>query len=115
MTAIRILLLYQDSLLAQGLSSLLRQESGLEVSARRLQDGHLDEFVRQFAPDVVIIDREDSKRHAEITIEELLSGRPGVKVVDVSSRDEFARVYEGRQVRLTTFDDLLATFRNEGT
>ncbi len=115
MTAIRILLLYQDSLLAQGLSSLLRQESGLEVSARRLQDGHLDEFVRQFAPDVVIIDREDSKRHAEITIEELLSGRLGVKVVDVSSRDEFARVYEGRQVRLTTFDDLLATFRNEGT
>ncbi len=111
MTARRILLLYQESLLAQGLTNLLQEQAGLDVSARKLNDSDAEGFVRQFAPDVVIIDREDFASHAAITIDQLLRAGPShMKVVDVSSRSDLARVYEGHQVRLAEFDDLLETF-----
>ncbi len=110
MTARRVLVLYQDSLLAQGVLSLLRQQVGLEVSARQLEDSRAEEFMGQFAPDVVIIDREDFAGQTGVTIDQLLrEGPPHVKVVDISSRNDLARVYEGHEIKLAKFDDLLAT------
>lgn len=108
MASKRILVLCQDSLLAQGLLSLLREQPGLEVEARQLKSS-AQEFVRQFAPDVVIIDGEDFARHATITIDQLLRERPHVRVIDVSSSNDLARVYEGQEIRVAKFEDLLAT------
>lgn len=113
MTARRILLLYQDSLLAEGLRSLLEEQIGLEVNVRRFNDSDVEEFVRQFAPDVVVIDKEDFIAHARITIDQLLREWPQTRVVDVSSHDVLVRVYQGREIRVTKFEDLLATFANE--
>jgi len=110
-TVRRILLLYQGSLLVQGLTNLLREQAGLDVSAREFDDCDMEGFVQQLAPDVVIIDREDFASHAAITLDQLLRAGPShMKVVDVSSRNDLARVYEGHQVRLAEFDDLLETF-----
>lgn len=106
----RILALYQDSLLVQGLLSLLREQPGLQVSVGLLKDSNAEELLRQCAPDVVVIDREDFAGHAAVTIDQLLRERPHVKVVDISSRSDLAHVYEGHQIRVAKFDDLLATF-----
>ena len=106
-------MLFQDSLLAEGLLSLLREQAALAVQSRQLKDPHVEEFLRQFAPDVVVIDQEDFDAHARITIDQLLREWPHTKVVDVSSHDTLARVYQGREIEVTKFEDFLATFVDE--
>jgi len=110
MAARRILLLYNRSLLAQGLLSLLKEQSGVEVRASRLSDAGVTEFVQWFAPDIVVIDRDDFARQAAITIDQLLRDQPQMRVIDVSTRNDVARVYEGHQVEMAKLDDLLAAF-----
>ncbi len=108
MAARRILILYQDSILAQGLLSLLRERASLQVRSGQLQDPHTKELLREFVPDAVIIDREDFARQAAITIDQLLRVRPDLKVIDISARNDIALVFESQQVRLAQIDDLLA-------
>ena len=113
MAARRVLVLFQDSLLAEGLLSLLQEQAGLEVRSGQLKDPDVKECVRQFVPDVVVIDNEDFVAHARITIDQLLREWPHTKVVDVSSHDALARVYQGREIEVTKFEDFLAAFANE--
>ena len=115
MTVRRVLLLYQDSLLAQGIVSLLRERAALEVAARQLANGELQQFVEEFAPDVVIVDRDDFAQHASITIDQLLRELRDIRIIDISSRDDLARVYEGHEVRVAKFADLLATLSEDDT
>ena len=112
MTARRVLILYRDSLLAQGLESLLRQQTGLETSATQLEEANVEELVRHFAPDVIIVDRDELAVRAGITVDRLLR-EPHLRVIAVSSRDDVAQVYEGHEVRVAKLEDLLATFANE--
>ena len=113
MRAKRVLLLYQDSLLAQGIVSLLRERVALEVAARHLKDGDLNHFVEEFTPDVVIVDREDLAQYAPTTVDQLLHERPHIRIIDISSRDDVARVYEGHEIRVAKFDDLLETLAGD--
>ncbi len=106
-------MLFQDSLLAEGLLSLLQEQAGLEVGSGQLGDPQVGEFLRQFAPDVVVIDKEDFVTHARTTIDQLLREWPQIKVVDVSSRDALARVYQGREIEVTKFEDFLAALVDE--
>jgi hypothetical protein len=111
MRAKRVLLLYQDSLLAQGIVSLLRERVALEVAARHLKDDDLNHFVEEFTPDVVIVDREDLAQYAPTTVDQLLHERPHIRIIDMSSRDDVVRVYEGHEIRVAKFDDLLEVVR----
>ncbi len=109
----RVLILYENSLLAEGLLLLLSEQNWLNVRAQKLSDhgaGSADDFV----PDVIIVDREDFARASANTVQELLSKRPSVRIVDVSSDDDLARVYDGHQIRVAKFDDFLATLAGKG-
>lgn len=114
MAARRVLLLYQDSLLAQGIISLLRERAVLEVAAAQLANGELHQVVEEFVPDVVIVDRDDLAQQAFITIEQLLRELPDIRIIDISSRDDLARIYEGHQIRVAKFDDLMETLAGDG-
>ena len=113
MTARRVLILYRDSLLAQGLESLLRQQKGLETSATQLEEANVEELVRQFAPDVIIVDRDELAEQTAITIGDLLAAGTGTKVIDVSIRNTTVRLYEGRELSEAGFQDLLAAIDSD--
>ena len=113
MTARRVLILYRDSLLAQGLESLLRQQKGLETSAAQLEEANVEELVRQFAPDVIIVDRDELAEQTAITIGDLLAAGTGTKVIDVSIRNTTVRLYEGRELSEAGFQDLLAAIDSD--
>ncbi len=68
----------------------------------------MEEAIRQFVPDVVIIDREDFAAHAEVTLSELLCQASGMKVIDVSTNSNMVRLFEGRQIGIAQFEDLMA-------
>jgi len=109
----RVLLLYQDSLLAQGVLSLLGEEARLAVAEKRLNDGDIAQFVEEFGPDVIVIDRDDFAKYAPIGLDQLLRGRSDVKVVDISSQDDLARVYQRYQIHVAKFDDLLTALSGD--
>jgi len=109
MVATRVLLLYQDSLLSQGIVSLLREHAEVHFEARRLADGGLLQFIEEFQPEVIIVDREELARNTPVTIDQLLREQRQIRIIDISANDDLARVYEGHQVRVARFEDLLAT------
>lgn len=110
----RVLILYQSSLLAEGLVTLLSQQDQLEVKAEKFSD-HLSEHSNdRFLPDVIIIDRDELPGQDDITIGDLLSTRSGIKVIDVSTRNKNVRLYEGRELCAAEFEDLLTAINDAG-
>ena len=114
MITTRVLLLYQDSLLAHGILSLLRERTEVDVAARQFADGGLHQFIEEFRPQVIIVDRDDLARNTQVTIGELLHEQRQIRIIDVSADNDLARVYEGHQVKVAQFDDLLATLAEDG-
>lgn len=110
----RVLILHLNSLLAEGLLALLSQQSWLEVRAKKLTDCLVTDAGDHFAPDVIIVDRDELAGQNAVTIGDLLSGRPGTKVIDVSIRNTKVRLYEGREFSEADFQDLLATIDGSG-
>ena len=110
----RVLILYENSLLAEGLLALLSQESWLEVRAKKLTDCLVTDAANHFVPDVIIVDRDELADQTAITIGDLLAGGTGTKVIDVSIRNTKVRLYEGREFSEADFQDLLATIDGSG-
>ncbi len=109
----RVLILYLNSLLAEGLLALLSQESWLEVRAKKLTDCLVTDAANHFVPDVIIVDRDELAGQTAITIGDLLSGDPGTRVIDVSIRNTKVRLYEGREFSEANFGDLLAAIKSD--
>ena len=109
-----VLILYQSSLLAEGLLTLLSQEDRLDVRAEKFSEHLANRGGNHFEPDVIIVDRDELAGQNAITIGDLLSRRPGTRVIDVSVRDTSVRLYEEREVSEADFQDLLATIDGSG-
>ncbi len=93
--------------------ALLSQQSGLAVRARKFTECLTDD-PNHFVPDVIIVDRDELAAQEAITIGDLLSSRPGTKVIDVSIRNTKVRLYEGQEFSEADFHDLLATIDGAG-
>lgn len=110
----RVLILYENSLLAEGLRALLSQESRLEVRAEKFSEYLTNRCGDHFEPDVIIVDRDELAGQHAITIGDLLSRRPGTRVIDVSVRNTSVRLYEEREFSEADSQDLLATIDGSG-
>ena len=109
----RVLILYENSLLAEGLRALLSQETRLEVRAEKLADPTSHDPDDHFVPDVIIVDRDELASQSEVTIGDLLSGRRGTKVIDVSVRNTKVRLYRGCEFNEVDLQHLLAAIDSD--
>lgn len=109
----RVLILYQNSLLAEGLRSLLSEERRLEVRTQKLGGRPWHDLGGGFVPDVIIVDRDELAGQSEITIGDLLSGPRGTKVIDVSVHDPKVRLYHGYEFNEADLQDLLAAIHSD--
>ncbi len=109
----RVLILYENSLLAEGLRALLSQESRLEVRAEKLAESPSHDPEDQFVPDVIIVDRDELASQSDITIGDLLSGKWGTKVIDVSVRNPKVRLYQGHEFNEVDLQHLLAAIDSD--
>ncbi|MDP2726317.1 MAG: hypothetical protein Q8P59_02135, partial [Dehalococcoidia bacterium] len=64
----QVLILYQGSLLAQGIESLLRKEKGLEVVSLQLGKGGSSLEEAGLDPDVIILDASELGSQAELSV-----------------------------------------------
>ena len=109
----RVLILYLNSLLAEGLLALLSQQDWLDVRAEKFSEHLTDHGRDHFEPDVIIVDRDELAGQNAITIGDLLSRRPGTRVIDVSVRNTSVRLYEEREFSEADFGDLLAAIKSD--
>ncbi len=110
----RVLVLYLNSLLAEGLLALLSQEDRLDVRAEKFSEHLTNHGGDHFEPEVIIVDRDELADQNAITIGDLLSRRPGTRVIDVSVRNTSVRLYEEREFSAADLQDLLATIDGSG-
>src|SRR5574341_1990101 len=109
----RVLILYENSLLAEGLRALLSQESRLEVRAEKLAGASSHDRDDPFVPDVIIVDRDELAGQSEVTVADLLSGRRGTRVIDVSARTPKVRLYQAHEFNEVDLQHLLVAIDSD--
>jgi len=109
----RVLILYENSLLAEGLRSLLSQETRLDVRAEKLVGPTSHDPDDHFVPDVIIVDRDELASQSEVTIGDLLSGKRGTKVIDVSIHNPKVRLYQRHEFSEVDLQHLLAAIDSD--
>ena len=109
----RVLILYENSLLAEGLRALLSQESRLEIRAEKLGGATSHDPDDHFVPDVIIVDRDELASQSEVTIGDLLSGKRGTRVIDVSVHNPKVRLYQGCEFNEVDLQHLLAAIDSD--
>lgn len=109
----RVLILYENSLLAEGLRALLSQESRLEVRAEKLAGCSSHDPEDPFVPDVIIVDRDELAGQTEVTIGDLLSGKRDTRVIDVSVRTPKVRLYQAHEFSEVDLQHLLAAIDSD--
>jgi PAS domain S-box-containing protein len=82
--AIRIVLADDSQIVRQGLRSLLEREADLEVVAEAGNGTSAVQMVREFSPDLIIIDATMPKCHGAEAVQQILTASPGVKMIALS-------------------------------
>ncbi len=104
----RIMVLYRNSLLAQGLETLLRQVDGLEVTAVDLDRGQaIVPAVEAYQPHVVLWEWEDIPTSSAGLIFQMLEKLPSARIFCFTSALNGLTVYAKRDLSLTSFSDLV--------
>ncbi|MBI4337595.1 MAG: response regulator transcription factor [Chloroflexi bacterium] len=109
----RILLLSNRSLLASGVQRLLEKEEGIELFTAATGDGNAPAKVRQWSPEVIVLDSGDPSM-GEGMVTRLLEQFPGARVVAVGLEQEGINVYRMQRLVQTTPSELLAAIYGKG-
>ncbi len=110
MGALRIAVVFSESLMLEGLAAFLREMQDMEVTSLDPSQPDAATRLRQLCPEVIIVDGEGVGQWPDLTLPQLLVGNPEAKLIDVNRHINQIAVYERHTVRVGTIDDLLATF-----
>jgi len=108
----QVLILYQASLLAQGVESLLRKERGLDVVGLRLGSGPGGGHGEGLDPDVIILDTCDLGGRAGMTVLGLLQAHPRAKVICLNAEDDKLEVYRRHERVAARREELVEAIRS---
>jgi DNA-binding NarL/FixJ family response regulator len=103
----RVIILLSYPLFGQGVESLLRRETGLEVVGRETDANKVIERMTELRPDVVIVDSADPECDPVSVVMRILRERVGTRVVTLNLQDNTMCVYRGEQRVVTQVQDLL--------
>ena len=103
----RVIILLSHPLFGQGVESLLRRESGLEIVGRETDASRVIERIRELEPDVVIVDSADTACDPVPVVMRILSDRVGTRVVALNLQDNTMCVYRGEQRVVKEVQDLV--------
>jgi DNA-binding NarL/FixJ family response regulator len=103
----RIFMLSTHPLFSQGVESLLRQETGLEVVGRETDVDKAVERIRELQPDVVIVDSADPTCDPTLAVMRILREGVGTKVIGLNLQDNTVCIYRGEQRVVKEVKDLV--------
>ncbi len=103
----RVFMLSSQMLFSQGVEKLLQREGSIQVVGRESDPNRSLEQIRALAPDVIVMDAQDTASAPSDVIAQILKENPEVQVIALNLEDEIARVYRGEQHVAQSLDDLL--------
>jgi DNA-binding NarL/FixJ family response regulator len=103
----RVFLLSSHPLFSQGVESLLRQETGLEIVGCDTDVDQAVKHIKELRPDVVIVDRNDLDVDLTPGVMCILRERSGTKVIGLNLKDNTLCIYRGEQRIAREVEDLL--------
>jgi DNA-binding NarL/FixJ family response regulator len=110
---VRVLIIENEQLLGAGVEKLLRRDSGFKVDGITVSDElELVAKVRQFEPDVVVLD-EATMLTDPLRLLNLLGDFPKLRVIAVSADDDRVYIYNKRLVVAKRAADLADLIHSE--
>ena len=103
----RVFILSSHPLFGQGVESLLRQESRLEIVGREANVDNAMERIKELQPDVVILDGGDAAYAPTGEVMRILRERVGTKVIGLNLHDNTICIYRGEQRVVKEVKDLV--------
>ena len=103
----RVFILSNHPLFGQGVESLLRQETGLEIVGREADVDKAMERIKELQPDGVILTNDQPATHPAPAVMRILREGVGTKVIGLDLRDNTLCVYRGEQRVVTEVKDLM--------
>jgi DNA-binding NarL/FixJ family response regulator len=110
----RILVLYSQSLFAQGLQRLLEKSGDFEVIGVDLDLQDAVTSLRANHPDAVLVDADDLNVGGKNLLVQVLSETPSVQLVCLTAVDGKVCLYRRELVPVTRSEDLLRALRAPG-
>lgn len=103
----RVVMLLSHPLFGQGVESLLRRETGLEIVGRETDANKVMERIKDLHPDVVILDGADPPCERVPLMMRILTEVVGTKVVTLNLKNNTMCVYRGEQRVVKQVQDLV--------
>ncbi len=107
----RVFIIYSHALFAQGVSSLLHREPGLEVVGMDADWREAMKRIGALRPDVVVIDGDTSSVEMLQALGQVLTSIPRTKVISISLASNNASVYRVQQMAIRQTEDLIQAIR----
>jgi DNA-binding NarL/FixJ family response regulator len=106
----RIFMLSSHPLFSQGVESLLRRETGLEIVGREADADKALERIKELRPDVVVLDSADLRDPMPVVMRIFREG-VGAKVISLNLKDNVMHVYRGEQRVVKQVEDLVKVIK----
>ena len=103
----RIFMFSTHPLFGQGVESLLRRETGLEVVGRETDVDKAVERIKELQPDVVIVDSGDPACDPTPAVMRMLREGVGARVIGLNLQDNTICIYRGEQRVVKEVKDLV--------
>ena len=103
----RIFMFSTHPLFGQGVESLLREETGLEVVGRETDVDKAVERIKELRPNVVIVDSGDPGCDPTLAVMRILRQGVVAKVIGLNLQDNTIRIYRGEQRVVKEMQDLI--------
>lgn len=110
----RIFMLSSHPLFSQGVESLLRRETRLEIVGRETDVDKAIERIKALRPDVVVLDSADLRDPLPVVMRILREG-VGTKVIGLNLKDNTMHVYRGEQRVVKQVEDLVEAIEGQGS
>jgi chemotaxis response regulator CheB len=94
-----VLVFSDQTLLADGVEDVLRQEAGVEILGRETDPVHALQSIAQIHPDVVILAGPKAAEEFASAVMAFLQREPAVKIVEVALESNTLHIY-GKEVRM---------------
>jgi DNA-binding NarL/FixJ family response regulator len=103
----RIFMLSAHPLFGQGVESLLRRETGLDIVGRETDVDKAVERIKELQPDVVIVDSGDPATDPTPAVVRVLREGVGTKVIGLNLQDNTMCIYRGELRMVKEVKDLV--------
>jgi len=112
---VRVFMLSMHPLFGQGVESLLRRETGMEIVGQETEVDKAIEHIAELRPDAVIVDSTDPACDPTATVTRILRAGVTARIIGLNLGDNTLSLYRGEQRVAKGVEDLIKAVNANGS